>query len=170
MPDIQSAFDQVMYELVMEHLGKLATYVPGPIKNAGGEKSKLLERYRADPLFSVFGLDTPEYLGATLAGGSVTSLHRKLGDIYEACVRAMAVGAQARSGATFAVATTGVAGPTGGSVENPVGTVWLAVATAAGSGTRKVFIQGIRERIQARAATSALQLAWDALHGQVTLD
>lgn len=89
MPDIQSAFDQVMYELVMEHLGKLAAYVPGPIKNAGGEKSKLLERYRADPLFSVFGLDTPEYLGATLAGGSVTSLHRKLGDIYEACVRAI---------------------------------------------------------------------------------
>ncbi len=91
MPDIQSAFDQVMYELVMEHLGKLATYVPGPIKNAGGEKSKLLERYREDPLFSVFGLDTPEYLGATLAGGSVTSLHRKLGDIYEACVRAIFV-------------------------------------------------------------------------------
>lgn len=92
------------------------------------------------------------------------------GIVSEACVRAMAVGAQARSGATFAVATTGVAGPTGGSVQNPVGTVWLAVATAAGSGTRKVFIQGIRERIQARAATSALQLAWDALHGQVTLD
>lgn len=89
MPDIQSAFDQVIYGLVMEHLGKLAGYVPGPIKNAGGEKAKLLERYHNDPLFSMFGLDTPEYLGATLAGGSVTSLHRKLGDIYEACVRAI---------------------------------------------------------------------------------
>lgn len=36
-----------------------------------------------------FGLDSSEYLGATLAGGTVTSIHRKIGDIYDACVRSI---------------------------------------------------------------------------------
>ena len=36
---------------------------------------------------SIFGLDSLEYLAATLAGGTITSIHRKLGDIYEACVK-----------------------------------------------------------------------------------
>ncbi len=35
----------------------------------------------------MFGLDSIEYLNATLAGGTVTSIHRKIGDIYEACVK-----------------------------------------------------------------------------------
>jgi len=43
-------------------------------------------------------------------------------------VRAMAEGALRKSGATFALATTGIAGPDGGTPEKPVGTVWLALA------------------------------------------
>ena len=70
----------------MEHLAKLAAYVPGPVKKQGTRK-KLLAAYRQDPVFSIFGLDSFEYLGATLAGGTATSIHRKIGDIYEACVK-----------------------------------------------------------------------------------
>jgi len=40
-------------------------------------------------VFSIFGLDFSEYLSATLSGGTVTSIHRKIGDIYEACVKAI---------------------------------------------------------------------------------
>lgn len=71
----------------MEHLSKLANYSPGPVKKAGGTKELLLARYQSDPLYSIFGLDTPEYIGATLAGGTITSIHRKLGDIFEGCVK-----------------------------------------------------------------------------------
>jgi hypothetical protein len=52
-----------------------------------GTRDVLLSHYQQDPVFSIFGLDSLEYLAATLAGGTVTSIHRKLGDIYEACVK-----------------------------------------------------------------------------------
>lgn len=89
--------------------------------------------------------------------------------VSEACVRAMAGGALKAAGATIAIASTGYAGPAGGTVADPVGTVWVGVATARGSAARRVFIQGVRERIQARAAAAGLQLAWDVLQGRVTL-
>lgn len=89
--------------------------------------------------------------------------------VSEACARAMAIGARSAAGATIAISATGYAGPGGGTAADPVGTVWVGVATAAGSAARRVFIQGVRERIQARAAAAGLQLAWDALQGRVTL-
>lgn len=87
MPSINNPLDQLLYDTVMAHLSKLAAYVPGPVKKAGGTKELLVERYAQDPLYSIFGLDSPEYVGATLSGGTVTSIHRKLGDIYEDCVK-----------------------------------------------------------------------------------
>ena len=86
------------------------------------------------------------------------------------CARAMAVNVRERCGATIGIATTGYAGPSGGTAEAPLGTVWLAVATATGCATRKVFIQGTRERIQARAASAALQFTWDLLQKKVVND
>ena len=83
--------------------------------------------------------------------------------VSEACVRAMAEGAWLRTGATLALATTGIAGPGGGTAANPVGTVWVGVATKAGTWARRVQLQGTRERIQLRAATACLQLAWEVM-------
>jgi nicotinamide-nucleotide amidase len=51
------------------------------------------------------------------------------GAVSEQVVRAMAEGVLAKSGATHALATTGIAGPGGGSEEKPVGTVWLALSS-----------------------------------------
>ena len=50
------------------------------------------------------------------------------GAVSEAAVRAMALGALQQSGANVAAAVSGIAGPTGGSEEKPVGTVWFAWA------------------------------------------
>jgi hypothetical protein len=84
--DIRGELEQALHALTMEHLAKLAAYIPGPVKKRG-TRDKLLAAYQQDPVFSIFGLDSLEYLAATLAGGTVTSIHRKLGDIYEACIK-----------------------------------------------------------------------------------
>ncbi len=133
------------------HLATMLTAVPG----ASRVLRESLVAYH--PAAKAARLGVP---AAVLAAGVVSA----------ACARAMAVGALARSGATIAVATTGIAGPDGGTADQPVGTVWLAVATGQRSATRRVLIQGTRERIQARAATAALQLVWDMLNGRIVAD
>lgn len=79
------------------------------------------------------------------------------GAVSEAVARAMAAGALARSRAQVSVAVTGVAGPTGGSTDKPVGTVWFGWATPAG-----VFAEHRRfdgDRAAVRQATVAHALA-----------
>lgn len=84
--DLRGDLDKSLHALILEHLAKLASYVPGPVKKRG-DRDKLLVAYVQDPVYNIFGLDSIEYLAATLSGGTVTSIHRKLGDIYESCVK-----------------------------------------------------------------------------------
>ncbi len=71
---------------------------------------------------------------------------------------AMAQGAHARLGADIALSATGVAGPGGGTIEKPVGLVYLGLATAAGTETRRLDIgpEQPRDIIQHRSAKIAL--------------
>jgi len=71
---------------------------------------------------------------------------------------ALADGIRRRTGATLGVGITGVAGPTGGSPEKPVGTVHVAIADAAGSKERVVRFPGERDRIRWQASQTALDL------------
>jgi len=85
-------------------------------------------------------------------------LVRTHGAVSEAVVLAMALGAQQRFAAEAALAITGIAGPTGGTAEKPVGTVWLAARSGAQTRALKRVFPGDRNEIRARAAQAALDL------------
>ena len=66
------------------------------------------------------------------------------GAVSEACVKAMAEGARKQLNTTYALATSGIAGPDGGTEEKPVGTIWIALAHPNGVITRKLTQGGTR--------------------------
>lgn len=78
------------------------------------------------------------------------------GAVSEPVARAMAAGALAHSPAQLTVAVTGVAGPTGGSVDKPVGTVWFGWATPAGTFTERQRFDGDRAAVRAATVQHAL--------------
>ncbi len=78
--------------------------------------------------------------------------------VSEACAREMAEGVRAASGASYALATTGYAGPDGGTEEDPVGTVYIALASAAGTQVKRIRLFGERARIREIACLHAFDL------------
>ena len=78
------------------------------------------------------------------------------GAVSEEVASEMAAGLRARSGADICIATTGVAGPDGGTPEKPIGLVWLGMATKDGTWTRKLQLGGDRQRIRTLATLNAL--------------
>ena len=77
--------------------------------------------------------------------------------------RAMAAGARAATGADFAVALTGVAGPAGGTPEKPVGLVYIGVAAPHGTATFKHHFSGSRAEIRQAATEAALRHLLEAV-------
>lgn len=76
----------------------------------------------------------------------------------EAVAAAMAHGARARTGATYALSITGIAGPGGGTEETPAGTVFVGLASGKGTTTRAIRFPGDRDRVRSLATQSALDL------------
>ena len=85
--------------------------------------------------------------------------------VSEPVAREMAVRVREKFAADIGVATTGYAGPTGGSDGTPVGTVFVAVANQYGCRVRKVIWGGTRSEVQSRAAKTALNLVRLTLMG-----
>jgi len=85
-------------------------------------------------------------------------LLEQFGAVSEQVVSAMAEGVQRQFAVDAALAITGIAGPTGGTADKPVGTVWLAARVGARARTLKRIFPGDRGEIRARAAQAALDL------------
>lgn len=81
---------------------------------------------------------------------------KNFGAVSSECVGAMADGVRKLTGTDFAVATSGIAGPGGGSEEKPVGLVWIGVSSKRGTETFKLVFNSDRKRNIERFASSAL--------------
>ena len=110
---------------------------------------------------------SPYYLGGTVSYANLAkiellgvpmSLIEAHGAVSPDVAAAMAEGVRKRLGADLGLATTGVAGPTGGTPEKPVGLVYLGLATSKGTQTRRLDIGSDQPRdiIQRRSSKAAL--------------
>ena len=90
--------------------------------------------------------------------GVKTATLARFGAVSEQTARTMAEGALAHSHAQAALAVTGIAGPTGGTPEKPVGTIWFAwVGKAGATVTAKHVLQGDRDAVRRRSVRIALE-------------
>ena len=89
--------------------------------------------------------------------GVPASIIDDYGAVSEPVANAMARGALQHSHADFAVAVTGVAGPAGGSDDKPVGTVWIALASADELMANRFHFSGDREAIREATLVAALE-------------
>ncbi len=87
---------------------------------------------------------------------------KRHGAVSEECVREMAAGARRVAGSDIAIATSGVAGPTGGTPERPVGTVCVAMAAEGDSASRRYQLWGNRDWV--KLMTSQVALDWIRRH------
>lgn len=82
----------------------------------------------------------------------------EFGAVSEATVRKMAVGVKKLFGTDYAISTSGIAGPDGGTDEKPVGTVWIAVAGPEGVLAERFQMGKGRERVVAKTILTSLGL------------
>ncbi len=94
------------------------------------------------------------------------SLLTEFGAVSAEVARAMARGVRLRLRADVGIATTGIAGPQGGTPEKPVGLVWLGIASGDDVRTQRLLLRGSRELIQSRATVAALGLLWTTFYAR----
>jgi nicotinamide-nucleotide amidase len=88
------------------------------------------------------------------------------GAVSAEVAEAMARGACERLGTTFALATTGIAGPTGATENKPVGLVYIALAERGGPvDVRRITLPGSRDEVRNRTLMFALNMLWRRLEG-----
>ena len=93
----------------------------------------------------------------------------KHGAVSSECVAAMAEGVRRITASDYSVATSGIAGPGGGSDEKPVGTVWIGVSSATGTETYKLRFNSDRKRNIERFASSALHILLKKLKNELSV-
>jgi nicotinamide-nucleotide amidase len=87
----------------------------------------------------------------------------KYGAVSKQVVEQMASGVRQKLNSDFSIATSGIAGPDGGSKEKPVGTIWIAVSSKNGTISKMFSLNGNRQENIKQSSYEALELIKESL-------
>lgn len=147
-------------DTLQEALGRLLSIHGKTLSTAesctGGTISQLITSIPGSSEYFLGGVTS--YANSVKTGvlGVAPEIIEKHGAVSSECVAAMAEGVRRLTDSDYSVATSGIAGPGGGTPEKPVGTVWVGVSSQKGTETYKVQYKGDRKRNIERSAAFAL--------------
>ena len=113
------------------------------------------------------GVVTYSNAAKTALLGVPDAIIREHGAVSSETASSMAEGVRRSAGTDLGLGVTGIAGPTGGTEEKPVGTVWIALSSAAETLCRGHAFRWDRRRNKVVASQSALLLLWRYLNGEM---
>ncbi|MWV11453.1 nicotinamide-nucleotide amidohydrolase family protein [Pseudomonas sp. R-28-1W-6] len=123
----------------------------------GGGIAEAITRIAGSSAWFEAGYVTYSNRQKTAQLGVPAELFERVGAVSQEVVEAMVRGARQHSGARFAVAVSGIAGPDGGSPDKPVGTVWLAWGDADQLYSQRCQFAGDRSAVRRQTVERALQ-------------
>lgn len=124
----------------------------------GGYVSHLITKVPGSSAYFLGGVVAYSYEMKMAELGVKQQTLNDFGAVSEQTICEMAEGARLRLGSTYAIATSGIAGPDGGTPDKPVGTVWIGCAGPNGTTARKLMLTNLRETNIQLTATYALDL------------
>ncbi|MBQ4390572.1 MAG: CinA family nicotinamide mononucleotide deamidase-related protein [Paludibacteraceae bacterium] len=148
--------DKPLEVLVGERLKALGKTISTAESCTGGTLASMLARHPGSSQFywgSVVSYDNS--VKANVLGVNKQDL-QTYGAVSEQVVCQMADGVRRLCGTDYVIATSGIAGPTGGTADKPVGTVWIAWATPQGTTAECFHLGSLREQVIARTCSKAL--------------
>jgi nicotinamide-nucleotide amidase len=125
---------------------------------SGGLIAKRITDIPGSSAYFILGVVTYANSAKERVLGVPAELLAQYGAVSPEVAAAMATGVRTLAGSDIGLATTGIAGPTGGSVEKPVGTVFIALASANGCEVFRHCFTGNRESVREATAKAALRL------------
>jgi nicotinamide-nucleotide amidase len=150
--------EQTLAEVVGDKLARKGKTIAVAESCTGGLVSKLLTDVPGASRYLTHGWITYSNGAKISELGVASGLIEKHGAVSEEVAQAMARRAREKAGADAAIAVTGIAGPTGGREQKPVGLVYVSVEWDGGSDSKRFSFSGDREAIRLRTALTALNM------------
>ena len=150
--------EQTLAEVVGEKLAQRKMTIAVAESCTGGTLAKLLTDTPGASRYFTNGWVTYSNKAKTSELGVAADLIEKYGAVSEPVAETMAQNAGKRAGSDFAVGITGIAGPTGGTEQKPVGLVYICVGSNSSSETKRFVFSHDRDFIRLQAAQTALNM------------
>ncbi len=150
--------DETLAEVVGKQLAKQGKTVAAAESCTGGLLAKMLTDVSGSSRYFTYGWVTYSNEAKIRELGVYKDLISKYGVVSKQVVEAMAIGAKKNAGTDYAIGITGIAGPSGGSSEKPVGLVYICIASDNNVQSRSFIFSHGREFIRYLAAQTAINM------------